>query len=525
MQEHKIRIIKPQSWRSTATDSTSTSTSISLAAILSVPVESSSSSTLADPSDSSFTAKTHKNFVFFPELAQRFPHATIRFDFQGAGESDGESNLTGYWDDLDDLRFLTTYLINRNWKIHTIIGHSRGSNIALLQAISNPHIAHYTINISARNKLLTGLQKRFQKELTHHSQHGYFEIKYRRRGVETIEKVSKPVEEILKDWERLENEIDKVCYIPRSHPVLSIHGTNDDVVPVNDVATFASSIQNHSLRLVVGGNHNFTGTDGETGKSHASLLCDVILEWISLQECERGFREFWRRFWGVGGVDGRGRVLDVEGVKNFRDFGGYPVGNGVWVKTGVLYRCADPGKATEAGLHTMKALGIKTLYDLRSRPELEKNPPKPELSSHGMSRQWTPVFTDVDYSPAALGLRWKLYTEGPDGFSKAYKQILNTGATAFKSILIGIAEMVNNSNATASPSSAVAIHCTAGKDRTGVIVAVLLSCLGVDDNIVCHDYAVSEGLLKYTDEEMKRHSDSTGGVVTVEGIRSMLSAK
>jgi protein tyrosine/serine phosphatase len=112
--------------------------------------------------------------------------------------------------------------------------------------------------------------------------------------------------------------------------------------------------------------------------------------------------------------------------------------------------------------------------------------------------------------------------------------ILKSGIPAFQLVIKGILSLAQSSTTPATletplsaplfPSS-VAIHCTAGKDRTGVIAAVLLSFLGVEDDLIAMDYALTECLVSYTDEEIIKYSKSTGGTITPDGVRAMLSAR
>ena len=69
------------------------------------------------------------------------------------------------------------------------------------------------------------------------------------------------------------------------------------------------------------------------------------------------------------------------------------------------------------------------------------------------------------------------------GFTRAYSNILDNAPPSYRTILLHIAN---------EPSKPLIVHCTAGKDRTGVICAIILSLCGVDDEIVAHEYALTE---------------------------------
>ncbi|KAJ3201780.1 hypothetical protein HDU67_001071 [Dinochytrium kinnereticum] len=202
---------------------------------------------------------------------------------------------------------------------------------------------------------------------------------------------------------------------------------------------------------------------------------------------------FWRTFGGAQ------RVGRVAGVKNFRDVGGYPVLRGGRVKMGRVFRSASFAKATPEGFHTLKSLGIKTFFDLRSNVEISQDVAIHAIGEKGMKRVHCPVFSQEDFSPLALGIRWKFYTEGSDGFSKAYSKILQSAGPVFRTILLSIAGEPASDDSELNETPCV-VHCTAGKDRTGVFVAVLLSFLGVEDDIIVRDYALTEALISFVDK-------------------------
>ena len=121
--------------------------------------------------------------------------------------------------------------------------------------------------------------------------------------------------------------------------------------------------------------------------------------------------------------------VSVPGIANFRDAGGCETKSGKKVRTGLLYRSADPSKATEEGLNKMgkelgkvclhcshsyresvcsQSLGLKVIYDLRSAPEIRRDGPEwanvevdkdDVFQPYGIYRDWVPVFAEQDYGP------------------------------------------------------------------------------------------------------------------------------
>lgn len=112
--------------------------------------------------------------------------------------------------------------------------------------------------------------------------------------------------------------------------------------------------------------------------------------------------------------------VNVEGVLNLRDIGGYPTTPGHCVRRGLIYRSADFNNCTKNGLKQLMRLEIIVVFDLRSEHDLEKaGKAGGEFSNDfyerwtrlpaGPTRTWVPVFEDKDYSPEGMATRFKDY--------------------------------------------------------------------------------------------------------------------
>jgi protein-tyrosine phosphatase len=175
------------------------------------------------------------------------------------------------------------------------------------------------------------------------------------------------------------------------------------------------------------------------------------------------------------------RLVVLEGGANFRDIGGYRTAAGGSVKWGQVYRSAALDRLTGPDLATVDRLGLRVVYDLRGEQEREQSP---SLLPHGILCESLPI-------GGAAGKTRELMTllvEGrddplpPDFLERIYDGMAESAATTFGRLLTGLAE----------PAGTPAlIHCTAGKDRTGMSVALLLSVLGVAEADILDDYELS----------------------------------
>ncbi|KAK1580282.1 tyrosine phosphatase [Colletotrichum navitas] len=220
----------------------------------------------------------------------------------------------------------------------------------------------------------------------------------------------------------------------------------------------------------------------------------------------------------------------IPGLPNFRDAGGYPIDAqpGCILRPGVVFRSAEPSRLTDDGITRLQDLGITHVFDLRSTIELKR------LAQAGTScdvREWpgaqrvfVPVFRDQDYGPEAIALRYRNYSsDSTEGFTKAYTDILRTASEPdhpndpFRTILSHLA--------TPNPPSPMLIHCTAGKDRTGVICAIILSLCGVADEVIAHEYSLTDIGLQDRREEIANHLLATEALKgNLEGVRRMISS-
>ena len=169
------------------------------------------------------------------------------------------------------------------------------------------------------------------------------------------------------------------------------------------------------------------------------------------------------------------RHYAFEGCFNFRDVGGYTTKDGQSVKWGKYFRAGRQDRMTKADLGKVSELNIGTQIDLRGSEEIEDQGLGP-LSDMGAA------YHNISVIPAG-GRDQLSRLVGDTGISgKRYLGYLSFGTESWRRLFSILSEPLD---------SAVVIHCTAGKDRTGVSTAFLLSVLGVERDIIEADYLLT----------------------------------
>ena len=178
------------------------------------------------------------------------------------------------------------------------------------------------------------------------------------------------------------------------------------------------------------------------------------------------------------------RHFAFEGCFNFRDIGGYPTKEGKKIKKGIYFRTGRQDRMSEKDLAELKNLKISTQIDLR-KPEEILDQGKGPLENMGADYINIPIIPDGGSDQLSRLV-------GDTGISgKRYLGYLEFGPESWLKIF----EILANKD-----SLPLVLHCTAGKDRTGVSTAFLLSVLGVDRDLIEADY-------KLTNLDTERQAD------------------
>lgn len=171
--------------------------------------------------------------------------------------------------------------------------------------------------------------------------------------------------------------------------------------------------------------------------------------------------------------------LSLEGGINFRDLGGYRTTDGRRVRRGMVFRSGALSSLTDADLNTLADIGIRHIFDLRTGDEREA---APDRIPQGANYHPLPVLAETSAGRRLVSLL--LY------FNRLDRMMLDTYIRIIleqNAPLLGqmFRQLVDEQGTPAI------VHCTAGKDRTGVTCALLLSALGVPEDTIVRDYSLT----------------------------------
>lgn len=215
-----------------------------------------------------------------------------------------------------------------------------------------------------------------------------------------------------------------------------------------------------------------------------------------------------------------GRVLPLKGIHNFRDYGGYALPGGGRLKTGLLWRSAQHRDATDEDLAAVQSLKLGAIIDLRGESERADHP----------CRRAPDFTTPVYFGPGETA-------GSATAPHLAAAQAAITGEDAAEALKFSYVGMPWRDNLLVAfrhyfdeveKGHPTLVHCFAGKDRTGVIVALLHRLLGVHEDDVLADYMLTNVAGK-VDERIAAGAEHIrsryGAGITDEGIRALMEVR
>ncbi|MFL6161757.1 MAG: tyrosine-protein phosphatase [Jatrophihabitantaceae bacterium] len=179
--------------------------------------------------------------------------------------------------------------------------------------------------------------------------------------------------------------------------------------------------------------------------------------------------------------------IGLEGVVNVRDVGGLPASDGHRIRPGVLIRSANLSFITEADVaRLVDELGVRRVLDLRTDVEVRHSEPgllhgRDGITFHNLSLYPDGVSETDSPDPVApwVGER---FSDDRNPQVTSYLRYLQRRPDSIVAALRAIAE----------PDGATVVHCAAGKDRTGMVIALALSVAGVPREMIAADYAQTQ---------------------------------
>ncbi|MCG7408098.1 tyrosine-protein phosphatase [Paenibacillus sp. ACRRX] len=220
------------------------------------------------------------------------------------------------------------------------------------------------------------------------------------------------------------------------------------------------------------------------------------------------------------------RVLPLKGGSNFRDLGGYKTTDGRTVKWGMLYRSAELSGLTSEDIAVIERIGVRTICDLRDQDEITAMPTPPFAASVNIHVPLIPEHAGPVIRQAHdLGNRTEIahLFSKPDMLLVTLNQSLVQSTAAIRRIF----ELLLQTDGTP-----LLFHCTAGKDRTGLIAALILLALDVpretvlDDYLLTNEYLDMQHIANKTRAQMSSYGDVSDHMLqaVIEARPSYLNA-
>jgi protein-tyrosine phosphatase len=204
------------------------------------------------------------------------------------------------------------------------------------------------------------------------------------------------------------------------------------------------------------------------------------------------------------------RFLKFPALLNARDLGGYPTLDGAQTAWRSLLRSDDLAQLTEHGLQALAQFGVHTVVDLRWSQEIALSPSPIAGESPHIRYEHISLLADTPE-------KWRTLSNNCD--KEMWKcVVLERVRSELRAVLGTIA---------AAPDGPLLFHCVAGKDRTGVIAALLLANAEVQPEAIAYDYATSTNML--ADAYLRRYADTDPSDVLEnvrcpeEGVHNMLA--
>jgi len=183
-------------------------------------------------------------------------------------------------------------------------------------------------------------------------------------------------------------------------------------------------------------------------------------------------------------VDPIDRLIPLDGAFNFRDLGGYPGAGGTVTRWGTLFRSDTLHELSPPDVALLRSMGLATIIDLRTPRELEQTGRGP-LAPEPIAYRHLSVIRDGGGGGADGEA---VAAPDVDDLTERYLWYLEVGGPALAEALTILGE---------PDAYPLVFHCAAGKDRTGVLAALVLEILGVEREVIVADYVMTAERLRF----------------------------
>lgn len=507
---------------------------------------------------------TSKTYGYIPMLARSLASThglfALAFDFRSHGASQDADNAEekghlrqSEWADLSTVVAYAKRTLGLD--VAAIVGHSRGSvammEWALLQQL-NPDQGedggvYVPTLVNCSGRYSSGDLLQFQYLVNPDWMRSPPHLTARQRHGKWVE-IKTPQSQIIS---MASSDTDLAKFLRPDTAVLTIHGDEDVMVSVDDAYKWDKQLGQvpgrHTIKILEGADHNYKLDDEDSkyfikeGDKNARptalrYIANLVTDFLSVENENKRFHAHTKFMPFTN--NSVPRFKPIKNVVNFRDFGGFlstvrntttAAGTVQWVKPGILFRS---GKLDHAPPQTLDQIAsefnIKHVFDFRTGVELKPTKyttPQGLVSIPGATTHHVPIFENESYAPQDLVARMDAAGGGDTSvLHDTNLEILYHGIRS--RVFLNLFHFLRD-----NPHTPILVHCSAGKDRTGVFCALVLLLLGVDTNTVAHEYELTTS--GYAPERnkiigaMKRgHTAKTAYQgMSVQGWEALLSSR
>jgi protein-tyrosine phosphatase len=186
-------------------------------------------------------------------------------------------------------------------------------------------------------------------------------------------------------------------------------------------------------------------------------------------------------------ANSRTRVVTLDGGINFRDIGGYVNDQGRSVKWRKIMRCGHLANLTDNDLDSLEQIGINRIHDFRRTEEQEQSPSRAVRAE---------FIDDYQVSIGDISRFWEFLFGGELTAESSHTLVVNSYRNCIESVIPAFSRFMRHIVDNADNASV--FHCSAGKDRTGMAAALILSALDVPRQTIIEDYMLT---LQHYDSE------------------------